>query len=62
MKHDKPEVHLSMITHLIINTLLKRRTITELEEVGFSMGQAQYIAKDRGRWQQKLLIHFVISG
>jgi hypothetical protein len=30
-----------------------RRTITsELEEMGFSMGQAQYISKDRGRWRQ----------
>jgi len=30
-----------------------RRTITsELEKMGFSMGQAQYIAKDRGRWRQ----------
>jgi len=30
-----------------------RRTITsELEEMGFSMGQAQYITKDRERWRQ----------
>jgi len=30
-----------------------RRTITsELEEIGFSMCQDQYIAKDRGRWRQ----------
>ena len=30
-----------------------RRTISSgLEEMGFSMGQAQYITKDRGRWQQ----------
>jgi len=29
-----------------------RRTITsELEEMGFSMGQVQYITKDRGRWR-----------
>ena len=28
-----------------------RRTITsELEEMGFSMGQVQYVAKDRRRW------------
>ena len=25
---------------------------SELEEMGFSMGQAQYITKDRGRWRQ----------
>ena len=30
-----------------------RRTITsELEEISFSIGQAQYVTKDRGRWQQ----------
>ena len=30
-----------------------RTTITsELEEMGFSMGQAQYIIKDRRRWRQ----------
>ena len=30
-----------------------RRTITsKLEEMGFSMGQTQYITKDRGRWRQ----------
>ena len=30
-----------------------RRTITsELEEFGFSLGQAQSIAKDRVRWRQ----------
>jgi hypothetical protein len=30
-----------------------RRTITsELEKMFFSMGQAQYITKDRGRWRQ----------
>ena len=30
-----------------------RSTISsELEEMGFSIGQAQYIAKDRERWQQ----------
>jgi len=25
---------------------------SELEEMGFSIGQAQYITKDRERWQQ----------
>jgi len=30
-----------------------RRTITsELGEMGFFMGQAQYVKKDRGRWRQ----------
>jgi hypothetical protein len=30
-----------------------RRIITsELEEMGFSMSQAQHITKDRGRWRQ----------
>jgi len=30
-----------------------RRIITsELEEMGFSMGQAQYVIKDRRRWRQ----------
>ena len=29
------------------------RTITsELEDMGFSMSQAQYVTKDRGRWRQ----------
>ena len=30
-----------------------RRTVTsELEEMGYSRGQAQFIAKDRVRWRQ----------
>ena len=30
-----------------------RRTVTsELEEMGYSWGQAQFIAKDRVRWRQ----------
>ena len=30
-----------------------RRTVTsELEEMGYSWGQAQFIAKDRARWRQ----------
>ena len=30
-----------------------RRTVTsELEEIGYSWGQAQFIAKDRAKWRQ----------
>jgi hypothetical protein len=30
----------------------RRTIISKLEEMGFSMGQTQYITKDRGRWRQ----------
>lgn len=33
-------------------TTWMRTIISELEEIGFSMGKGQYITKDRGRWWQ----------
>jgi hypothetical protein len=35
-----------------LRTTLRRKITSELEEMGFSMGQAQYITKDRRRWRQ----------
>ena len=35
------------------NSITWRRTVTvELEAMGYTLGQAQYMAKDRERWRQ----------
>ena len=35
-----------------LRTTLRRKITSELEEMGFTMGQAQYVAKGRGRCRQ----------